>query len=126
MADIAPTLNREAGSGDGSVLLWTWANLVAASLAGTPVKFPEWADCCVQIIANTAGGATLVIQGSNDKTNWGTLNNAQGLALSVTATTAPKQVVERPLWLRPLVSGGGGTEDWTVTLLMRRPNPMRT
>lgn len=120
MATINYTVERDVSQGDGSVLIITWANLVAASLAGAPFEWPQWADVCVQIVANTAGGATCVIEGSCDSTNYGTLNNAQSVALSVVATTAPKQIVERPLLIRPRISGGGGTEDWTITLTARR------
>ena len=121
MADLAYTVNMDVGSGDGSVRMVTWDRLVAASLTGTPFENPEFVDNCVQIVANTAGGATCVIEGSNDGVIYGALFNAQGVALSVTATAAPKQIVERPLWIRPRISGGNGSEDWTVTLLARRP-----
>lgn len=126
MATIAPTYSEQVGSGDGSTKLLTWTSLVAASLVGAPFEAPEYADISVQIVANTVGGATCVIEGSNDGTNYGTLNNAQGTALSVSATTAPKQIIERPRYIRPRISGGGGTEDWTITLIARRQTPMRT
>ena len=122
MATIQPTYERDFGQGDGSVQVVTWTSLVAASLVGAPFELPQHADICVQIIANTTGGATCVIEGSNDGTNYGTLNNAQSVALSVVATTAPKQIVERPLYIRPRISGGGGTEDWTIIATARR-NP---
>jgi len=125
MPDITPTLSRNHGEQNNVVMVFTWPSLVAGSLNGTPVAYPEWADCCVQVIANTAGGATCVIQGSNDGTNWGTLFNAQSTALSFTATGAPKQIVERPLFIRPSVSGGGGTEDWTAILVIRRHTPLK-
>jgi len=126
MAAKDPTTNRDIGkTADGSVILLAWTNLLTANISGTPVELPEWADICVQVVANTAGSATLAIEGSNDGVTWGTLFNAQGVALSFTATAAPKQVVERPRYVRPNLTVVGTSADWTVTMLMRRANPMR-
>lgn len=126
MATINPAITKDVGGGDGSIVLATWAHLVAASLAGAPIEMPQHSDVCVQVIANTAGGATCVVEGSNDGTNYGTLYNAQGSALSFTATGAPKQLMERPRFIRPRISGGGGTEDWTIVMLLQRHTPLRT
>lgn len=125
MATINATMNRKIGNSDDSVILITWVSLIAGSLDGAKVELPEWSDNCVQIVANTTGSATCVIQGSNDGTNWGTLYDAQGTALSFTATGAPKQIVERPRYIRPLLSGGGGTEDWSIFLVLHRSTPTR-
>lgn len=113
------------GEGEGSSKLISWTNGATADGAATPVEMPEWADNCVQIIG-TIGGATVVIEGSNDGTNYNTLNSAQGAALSFTALTdAMKQIVERPRYIRPRISGGAAS-GIGVYLLMRRPTAMRT
>lgn len=111
--------------GDGSAKLISWTGGATADGAATGVELPEWADNCCQIIG-TIGGATITIEGSNDGTNWETLNNAQGGALSFVALTSTiKQIVERPRFIRPKITGGNAT-GIGVYLLMRRANPMRT
>lgn len=117
--------HSQIGEGDGSSKLIAWTGGATADGAGPAVEFPEWADNCVQIIG-TIGGATIVVEGSNDGTNYNTLNNAQGAALSFTALTdAMKQIVERPRYIRPKITGGVAT-GIEVRILMRRPTPMRT
>jgi hypothetical protein len=126
MATIKATINTKIGKDSMTTVLVTWTSLIAASDVGAAFELPEWADNCVQIVANTAGGATCVLEGSNDGTVWGTLNNAQGSAISTAATLAPKQIVERPRYIRPNLSGtGGGTQDWTITLLVNRHTPLK-
>lgn len=114
----------EIGDKDGSARLIAWTGGETADGAATAVELPEWADNCVHIIG-TIGGATVVIEGSNDGTNFVTLNNAQGGALSFTAVDVLKQIVERPRYIRPKITGGAAT-GIGVYLLMRRANPMRT
>lgn len=65
----------------------------------------------------TFGGATVTLQGSLDGTNWATLTDAQGNAISVTSA-ALEAVTELVRYIRPVVTGGSGT-DVTVLLLMR-------
>lgn len=115
---------------DGSVRKVAWTGGATADGAALGVEMPEHADNCVQA-TGTIGGATLTIEGSNDSTNgsdgnWETLNNAQGSALSFTSLTSTiKQIVERPRWIRPKLTGGTAT-GIAVTLIMRRANPLRT
>ncbi len=117
--------HSQIGEGDGSSKLVAWTGGVTADGAGPAVQFPEWADNCVQIIG-TIGGATIVVEGSNDGTNWNTLNAASGGALSFTALTdAMKQIIERPLYIRPKITGGAAT-GIGVYLVMRRQTAMRT
>lgn len=116
--------NTIVGDGDGSCRLVSWTGGATADGAATAVELTEFADNCMQAIG-TIGGATLVLEGSNDGTNWETLNNAQGGALSFTALTSTiKQIVERPRYIRPKLTGGTAT-GIGVYLVMRRANPMR-
>ena len=124
---MAWTISSTAiGDGDGSSRLLAWTGGATADGAATAVELPEWADNCVQIIG-TIGGATIVIEGSNDGTNFDTLNNAQGSPLSFTGITPTpvKQIVERPRYIRPKITGGAAS-GIGVYLLMRRPTPLRT
>lgn len=124
MAIKAVTITDISLTNDQSVKLFTWA-AQANGDDGEPMSSPEFGDICIQVTGTLGVGGTLVWQGSNDKTVWHTLNNAQGGALSLTALST-KQVVERPLWMRPAVTAGDGTTSLVVTCLARRVNTMRT
>lgn len=110
--------------GDGSALLCLWETLTNANTTGTPLAMMPWADRCVQVVG-TFDSATVVIQGSNDGTNWATLADPQGNALSFTATGL-EAILELPRYIRPSTSGGGGSQDIDVYLVARRANTMRT
>lgn len=92
-------------------------------LAGTddgtlesPVRYP---DKTVQV-TGTFDSATVTMQGSNDGASFFTLKDAQGndVALSSGGATAAS-LIENPQYIRPLVSGGGGSTALTVTLVGR-------
>lgn len=117
MAVITPTQDYTISS-DGRVQQWTWSTLTNGD-TGHPVEWIQYADRCVSVIGTFGFGGTVVIQGSNDNTNWFTLNNAQSAALSFTAAGL-KQVVELPRYIRPSVTAGDGTTDLDVSLVMRR------
>ena len=76
--------------------------------SGTPIPTEDFTVASFQAVG-TWGSATLVIQGSNDGTNWATLENNQGDALSVTAD-AFDSIGEMPRLIRPTTSGGSGTD----------------
>lgn len=117
MAVITPTKDHSISS-DGTVQQWTWSALANGD-TGHPVEWIQFADRCVSVTGTFGAGGTLVIQGSNDNTNWFTLNNAQSAALSFTASGL-KQVVELPRYIRPSVTAGDGTTSLDVILVMRR------
>lgn len=126
MATKAVTITDNSLTNDGSVKLFTWEALTQTGLDdGEPMSSPEFGDICVQMTGTLGTGGTVVWEGSNDKHIWATLNNAQGSALSLTALGV-KQVVERPLWMRPRCTAGDGTTSLVVTALARRINTMRT
>jgi hypothetical protein len=74
---------------------------------GLGVDMHRWADRTVQVVG-TFGGATVLIEGSNDNSNWLTLNDSSGAALSFTAT-GMKVILENPLYVRASSSGGAGS-----------------
>lgn len=102
--------------GINSVELFTWATMGGADV-GDAIGFPQNADKSVQI-DGTFGSATVVIQGSNDGTNWFTLTDPQGNAISKTSA-ALEQIEENTLYVRPSISGGTGSSI-NVRLLARR------
>lgn len=126
MATKAVTITDISLTQDGSVKLLTWAALTQATLDdGEAMSFPEFGDVAIQMTGTLGAGGSVVWEGSNDKSVWATLNNAQGTALTLTALGI-KQCVERPLWMRPRCTAGDGTTSLVVTALIRRINTMRT
>lgn len=124
MATVVPTMTQEIGSGDGSLILFTWA-LTSSNTDGQLVSSVEWADRTWQA-AGTWGGATLTLQGSNDGTNWFTLANAAGGAAATLTANGGMATVELPRYVRPNLTTAGTGAAVTVTALMRRANPLRT
>lgn len=86
---------------------------------GAPFALGDFADACVQVDGTFGAGGTVVIQGSNDGTNWFTLNDIQAATLSKTAA-ALEQIAEMPFYIRPSITAGDGTTAINVRLFGRR------
>ena len=82
---------------------------------GVPVLIGEQADGSIQFVG-TFGGATVVLEWSNDGTNWITGKDAQGNDLSFTAAGGG-MFLERGWKLRARTSGGTGTDIDAYLLL---------
>lgn len=89
--------------GKGSLATWT---ALATGDTGKPVSGVGLSDRSVQM-TGTFGGATVVLEGSNDGTNYTTLTDTAGSALSFTSAGL-KQVLQITKYIRPSVSGGAG------------------
>jgi len=101
----------------GRSTLYTW-NLSTANTDGDSISHPGSSDRTVQFIANTAGAATAILEGSNDNTNWFTLTDGQGNSISFTSSGG-EMVAENVLHYRARLSIGGSGADWTVLLFSR-------
>lgn len=88
--------------------------------SGAPYGMPGFADRAVQIGGTFGVGGTVLIEGSIDGTNYITLNDPQGVAISKTAA-ALVEIAQIVKFIRPRVSAGDGTTSITVTLVARRP-----
>lgn len=77
----------------------------------------QHSDKSVQV-SGVFGGASVVLQGTNDGANWFSLTDAQGNALTFTAAGL-KLVAEATWKVRPVVTGGDGTTAVDVHLLMK-------
>lgn len=75
---------------------------------GQAHEMAAWPDRTVQLFGTWAG-ATIVMEGSNDGTNWATLRDPAGNNLSFTANGL-KAILENPRYIRPSSSGGAGTD----------------
>lgn len=94
-----------------------WAGLTASE-SGEAISLAEFADRSVQI-EGTFGGASVVIEGSNDGVTYYTLNDLQGAALSASAAKV-EGIAELTYQVRPRVSGGDGTTDINVFMFARK------
>lgn len=92
--------------------------VLTAADTGNPVQMPGSCIRSVQI-AGTFDSATVVVQGSNDGTNYVTLTDPQGN--TITKTSAAIEAIEEVTrYIRASSSGGGANTSVTVTLLLRR------
>lgn len=107
-------------AGDQLVRKFQWAAL-ALNDDGAPIG-PEWShypDRSVQVTGTFGAGGSISWEGSNDGTNWATLNTPAGAAITLTAAGL-KQVLEGSLYARPHVTAGDGTTALVVTVFARR------
>jgi hypothetical protein len=86
------------------------------------VDYEAYSDRAAQV-SGVFGGATITIEGSlfplEAGAVWGTLTDPQGNNISMTAAKI-EFVTEPTRWIRPVLSGGDGTTNLTVHMLMRR------
>lgn len=89
--------------GKSSLVSWL---AMATNDTGEAIQGNGLADRSFQA-SGTFGGATVVLQGSNDGSNWVTLTDPAGAAISFTSTGL-KQVLQITRYMRPSVTGGAG------------------
>lgn len=118
MATVISTFNNVIGF-NNSLKQATWTPLTTTNADGSPFEFPDWADNTVHVFGTFGVGGTVLVEGSNDGTNWATLTDSNGTTLSLTVASV-KAINERPRYLRPRVSAGDGTTSITAILLARR------
>lgn len=104
-------------SGNGNVKLFSWA-LTTANHTGAAFSWTEWADRTATF-TGTWGGATAVLEGSNDGSTWITLADPQGNAISKTAD-AIEAILEMPVFVRPRLSVVGAGATITVAIACRK------
>jgi len=85
---------------------------------GSPLEMVGSADRSVQV-EGVFNGGTLLLEGSNDGSNYATLTDPQGNNLSFTSATI-ETVAEITRYVRPRVTAGGGSTNLAVTMLVRR------
>lgn len=118
MATVTPTITNLRTADDNGHLV-VWAALTTTNDTGVASEMWGQADRSVQISGTFGSGGTVVIEGSNDGTNYVTLTDPQGNAISKTSASI-EQIEEITRYIRPKVSAGDGTTSITVTMLMRQ------
>lgn len=89
---------------------------MAGSDVGSPQLVGERPDGSIQVVG-TFDSATVAIQGSNDGTNWFDLTDETGTVIAITAAGG-KMFLPRVWKIRPEVSGGGGSCDLDVYIVL--------
>jgi hypothetical protein len=124
MATVIPTVTNNVGSGDGSIVQFTYA-LTSTNTDGAPIALPEWADVC-WTFTGTWGGATAAVEGSNDGATFMALANAAGGAAATASANKCMTIIENPLSTRPNLTTAGSGAAITAIATLRRANPLRT
>lgn len=93
-----------------------WETLTTTNDVGSAVEMGAWPDRSAQVIGTFGAGGTLIIEGSMDGTNYATLTDPQGNALSFTAAKI-EAVTELVRYIRPKVTAGDGTTDLDVLMI---------
>lgn len=101
MATITPT---QAAQGDIRIYTWTGCSTLDTHVAVGPWHYGA-AKRGVVTAKGTFGGGTLTLQGSLDNTNWFTVLDKQGNALSFTADGA-EEFESSFCYFRPNMTGG--------------------
>lgn len=101
----------------GRTVIHDWS-LTSADATGTAISVPGSSDRTIQFIADTAGSATAILEGSLDNSTFFTLTDGQGNAISTTAALG-EMVAENTLWIRPRLSTAGSGAEWSVLLFSR-------
>lgn len=117
MATITVTEDTIDGR-EGRGFINTWEAFATLGDVGEAIEHVSCRDRCVQFTGTWGSGGTMLLQGSNDNTNWFTLKDSGGTSISLTAD-GMRQVLEMPRYIRPKLSAGTGSIDIDVILLER-------
>jgi hypothetical protein len=102
MATVSPAFSVASG-----VVRTVWTGIVTGDTINA-FTLPAQAGMFGSVqISGTFSGATVTFQGSNDGTNWFTLNDFNGTAISATAA-ALREVRTSAVYVRPAITGGSG------------------
>lgn len=101
--------------------LRTWTPLTTANPDGNPINYASngMGGVTFQVTGTWGAGGALVIEGSNDGTNFFTLSDQANAALTLSANGL-KTVRDTPMFIRPRVTGGDGTTSLTVIAAMQK------
>mgnify|MGYP001798680175 CR=1 FL=1 len=97
----------------------TWEGITSGDPTGEPyLPSEQRASVATVQFSGTFDGATATLQGSNDGTNWITLRDTAQLDVSVTEADYA-EISTAFLYIRPLTTGGGGSQSINCVLAAR-------
>ena len=122
MAAIAPTSailgNTGQGNQHGPALTWTWTPVTEADTMDAVEVPVSLSDRTIHVFG-TFGSSTLLVTGSIDGTNYFTMNDSNGNALSITSAKG-EALLELVRYIKLTHSGGTGT-SLSIVLLASGP-----
>ena len=116
MATITPTFDTTITG----VPRLIWEELATGDTVVSHTVTQQYGLAAAVQAVGTFGGATVVLQVSNDGTNWATAKDVQGTDVSLTAT-GYFEVSLSAAYIRPAISGGTG-DDVDVIVVLRGSN----
>jgi hypothetical protein len=105
-------------NGERNCVLVVWSGLLNGD-TGEPFRAGDYADRSVQIGGTLGVGGSCTFEGSLDETNFIATTDPQGIAINK-VVAAIEVVEEGPRSVRPNVTAGDGTTNFTVTMWARR------
>lgn len=118
MTDAIRALTRADMKTTVPAILIGWTGLDSDD-SGSPAEVLDYPDKTVTITGTFGTGGSITMQGSNDNSNWFSLTDPQGNAITKTAA-AMELISECPRYIRPLVTAGDGTTSLAVQVLCLR------
>jgi hypothetical protein len=102
--------------------IWTWEALTATNTDGAPadekVGSIAFTEKTVTVTGNFGTSGECTIQGSNDGTNWFTLNDVfENLAVFTSAGIM--LLAENPRYVRPAITAGSGAIDLDIIIAVK-------
>lgn len=123
MAVIKPTLRDVSPNGDQSTIQVIWTPVTNADTCA-PVEYPKSSDKSIAV-SGVFGGATVALHGSNDDgTSFAALNSPNSVVIGL-AAAGVKAVLENTQQVKPIATGGGGTQALIIAMLFHLSNPQR-
>jgi hypothetical protein len=115
MATIVPVIEQP----ERYVFKATWTGLTSSSTCA-PITGARYYDKTVQL--TPAGAAvTVKIQGSNDGTNYSTLNDPSETEIALTSgsNNSIKVILENPFYIKPVITTAVATMNCNVIIVGR-------
>lgn len=98
----------------------TWSGLTQTTNdVGAAVSESWRGEKTFQVFGTFGSSGALLIEGSNNGTDWSPLSNRQGTNMSFTAAGFNRSQ-DQPVYVRPRVTGGDGTTNLTVAVACHR------
>lgn len=107
--------------GDGQIVTASWSGLLQSSSdVGSALHLGNIEGATCQLGGTLGTGGAVTMQGSNDGTNWGTLQDPAGNAIVMDAIGEMFVIANRPLYIRPNVTAGNGSTNLSVIVVGMR------
>lgn len=107
--------NDTAFPGESATFVWS---PLANGDDGQALQYGAYTDRSVQFAGTFGTGGTVVLEGSNDGTNWQPLTDPQGNTISKVAPSI-EAITEATRYVRPRVTAGDGTTAITAIVFVR-------